>query len=321
MLGSAQNYRISTVAGFGTFGGDGGPATAALVNPAAVAASPDGTLYVADPYNYRIRKIDRSGTITTLIGTGSGAFSGDGGPAAAAQIAGSYSLALDTLGNLFFTDEGNLRIREVSAAGVVKTIAGNGTCGTTIAGMAATNAPLCDVDAVAVDTQGRVYFGSSSRVWMVGADGSLVLIAGDGVFGNKGDGGLATAAEIGYPGSIVIDSAGNLYLGDIYNSGIRKVTPDKQISTVIKISNTSATTIQLALDASATLFYANGTSQAYKVVQGASAVAATVTVPNRADCITADQSGALYLCSSNTQRLFKSVSGSSQVLRAPILTM
>src|ERR1035437_6849707 len=221
VLGSAQNFRISTVAGIGTFGGDGGPATAALVNPASVAASSDGTLYVSDPINYRIRKIDRFGAITTLIGTGSGAFSGDGGPAAAAQIAGSYSVALDTLGNLYFTDEGNLRIREVTAAGAVKTIAGNGTCGTATAGTTATNAPLCDVEGVAVDAQGRVYFGSNSQVWMVSGDGSLVLIAGTGAYGTKGDGGLATAAEIGFPSSIVIDHDGNLYLADNYNFSIR----------------------------------------------------------------------------------------------------
>lgn len=187
---SAQNFRISTVAGFGTFGGDDGPAAAALVNPAAVAVAPDGTIYVSDPANYRIRKISPSGTISTLIGTGSGALSGDGGPAAAAQIGAAYSIVLDAAGDLLFTDEGNLRIREVTAAGGVKTLAGSGTRGTTTSGMVAVNAPLCDVDGLAVDSQGRAYFGSNSQVWMIGANGSLVLIAGTGVYGSQGDGDL-----------------------------------------------------------------------------------------------------------------------------------
>ncbi len=312
VLGAAQNFRIITVAGTGTFGGDGGPATAALINPvAAVAASPDGTLYVSDATNYRIRKIAPSRTITTLTGTGSGGFSGDGGPAAAAQIAGSYSMALDTLGDLYFADNANLRIREVTAAGVVKTIAGNGTCGTTTSGMAASNAPLCDVGGVGVDTQGRVYFGSNGQVWMVSEDRSLVLMAGTGGIGNKGDGGLATAAEIGLTGSVVLDRDGNLYLADILNFVIRKVATDKRISTVIKVMDTNVTTIALALDASGTLFYVTGTSQVFKVVQGAPLVAATIALSNNASCLTVDQTGALYVCSSNTQRLFKSANGST----------
>ncbi len=177
--------------------------------------------------------------------------------------------------------------------------------------MAATNAPLCDVDAVAVDTQGRVYFGSSGRVWMIGADGSLVLIAGNGGYGNKGDGGLATAAEIGFPGSIVIDASGNLYLADDYNFAIRKVTSDKRISTVTTVTDVNATLIALALDASGTPFYVTGTTQVFKLVQGASVVAATVARPNDASCLAVDPSGALYFCSSNTQRLFRSVNGSA----------
>lgn len=310
-LASAQNFRIGTVAGFGAFGGDGGPATAALLNPVAVAVASDGTLYVSDPTNFRIRKIDPSGAITTLIGTGSGAFSGDGGPAAAAQIAGSYNLALDTLGNLYFTDDANLRIREVTAAGVVKTIAGNGTCGTATSGMAAANAPLCDVEGVAVDAQGRVYFGSSSQVWMIGANGLLVLVAGNGTYGNAGDGGLATAAEIGFVSSLAIDGAGNLYLGDLYNFVIRKVTTDKRINTVAKIASTNATALALALDASGTLFYVTGTAQVFRPGAGSAVVAATLTAPDNAACIAVDHSGALYLCSTNTQRLFKSVSGAA----------
>ncbi|HEX3070148.1 MAG TPA: hypothetical protein VHX14_16395, partial [Thermoanaerobaculia bacterium] len=131
----AQNYRIDTIAGMGTFGGDGGAATAALINPGPVAVDANGVVYVSDPGNNRIRRIDNSGTITTLIGRGSGAFRGDYGPSVLAGMTTSYSLALDAAGNLYFTDDGSQRIREVTASGFVVTIAGNGTCGTPTAGM------------------------------------------------------------------------------------------------------------------------------------------------------------------------------------------
>ncbi|MEO8657921.1 MAG: hypothetical protein ABI693_05595 [Bryobacteraceae bacterium] len=310
VLGGAQNFRVSTIAGFGTFGGDGGTATAALVNPTAVAVAPDGTIYVSDPTNYRIRKIDHLGVITTLTGSGSGAFSGDGGPAVAAQIAASHSIALDSLGNLYFSDEDNLRIREVTAAGVIKTIAGNGICGSTTAGMAATSAPLCDVDSVAMDSQNRVYFGAGSRIWMIGSDGLLTLVAGTGDTTNEGDGGLATAAKIGYPGSLAIDHDGSLYLADLYNFVVRKVTTDKRISTVTKITDVNATTIMLAVDASGTLFYVTGTKQVLKIVQGAPANVTSVATPNTADCLAVDQAGAIFLCSTATQRLLRIANGS-----------
>jgi len=310
VLASAQSFRVSTVAGYGTFGGDGGSAKGALVNPAAVAIAPDGTIYVSDPPNHRIRKIDPLGIITTLTGNGAGTFSGDGGPAAAAQIGGSYSMALDALGNLYFTDQANLRIREVTAAGIVKTIAGNGSCGTPTTGMTATTAPLCEVDSVTVDSQNRVYFGSNSQVWMINGDGTLALLAGSGVYGNDGDGGLATAAKIGYAGSLAIDSAGNLYIGDIYSYAIRKVTTDKRISTLIKINDTNATTIALALDGTGTLFYVTGRTQVFKVVQGAAASVASIAAPDTADCLAMDQAGALFVCSTTTQRLLKIASGS-----------
>ncbi len=306
-----QNYRFTTIAGFGTFGGDGGPATSALVNPSAVAVAADGTIYVADALNYRIRKIDRLGNISTVIGNGAGTFSGDGGPAASAQMSASNSIAVDGLGNIYFTDEGNLRIREVTAAGVVKTIAGNGTCGTVTAGSAATSAPLCDVESVAVDAQGRVYFGSDSRIWMVNADGTLTLIAGTGMYGSTGDGGLATAAQIGFPGSLAIDQNGNLYLGDSFNFAIRKITPDNRISTVGTVAGNSSTTIALALDAVGTLFYGTGTRTVFKL--GGENVA-TLPPTYDASCLAIDSAGVFYSCSINRQRLMKISGGTATAI-------
>lgn len=128
-----------------------------------MAVAPDGTVYVGDAVNYRIRRVNPAGIITTLTGNGSGGFTGDGGPAGAAQIYGTYNLALDAASNLYFTDEGNLRIREVTTAGSIKTVAGNGVCGTPATGVSAINAPLCDVESGAVDSQGRVFLARARK--------------------------------------------------------------------------------------------------------------------------------------------------------------
>ncbi len=314
VLLSAQNYKINTVAGFGTFSGDGGPATAALVNPTAVAVDVNGNLYVSDPGNFRIRKIDSSGTITTVVGKGYAGFSGDGGPSTAALMSTSYSLALDAAGNLYFTDDLNRRIREVTAAGTVQTVAGNGTCGVVAVGAAALQAPLCDVESVAVDAQGRVYFGSGNQIWLVAADGTLTLVAGTGGTMNTGDNGPATAAQIGFPGSMAIDPSGNLYFADGYNFVIREVTSDKIIHTRATITDNTATGVTVALDASGTLFYVTGGLQVFKLTQSAPVVAATVTAPADATALAIDPSGALYVTSSGTETLLKINSGVVSVI-------
>jgi trimeric autotransporter adhesin len=310
----AQNYRVSTIAGFGTFGGDGGPAAEALVGPGAVVVDANGVIYVADNSNYRIRRIDSSGNISTLIGKGYGAFFGDDTPAAGATMSTANSMALDASGNLYFTDDSNLRIREVTTAGTVRTVAGTGNCGTTTAGMAATQAPLCDVESVAVDPQGRVYFASSSQVWMVAANGTLVQVAGTGGFASNGDGGQAVSAQIGFPGNMAIDPNGNVYIADQFNFAIREVTTDKVIHTVATVSDTSSTTIALALDTSGALFYVTGTKQVFKVVGGTPTVVAAVTGVNDASFVAVDRTGTLYLSSLSNLRLLKVTGGTTAVV-------
>ena len=309
----AQNYRIDTVAGIGTFGGDGGAATAALINNGAVAVDANGVIYVSDPGNNRIRRIDNSGTITTLTGRGYGTFRGDYGSSVFAGMTTANVLALDAAGNLYFTDDGNHRIREVTASGIVLTIAGNGNCGTPAAGVNALQAPLCDVESVAVDGQGRVFFGSQSQVWMVAADGTLVLVAGNGGFGGSGDGGPAVSAQIGYPGSLAVDPSGNVYLADQFNFAIREVTTDKVIHTVVTISDSTATTIGLAIDSSGTLFYVTGVKQVFKF-QGLPVIVATLTGVSTADYLAVDRTGALYVSSITDERVLKISNGSTAVI-------
>jgi sugar lactone lactonase YvrE len=311
---SAQNYRVDTVAGLGTFGGDGGPATAALLNPGAVAVDANGIVYISDPGNNRIRRIDNSGTITTLIGRGYGTFRGDYGSAPFAAISTANSMALDRSGNLYFTDDSNQRIREITTSGWVSTVAGNGSCGTTTAGVKATQAPLCDVESVAVDSQGRVFFGSEAQVWMIASDGTLVLTAGTGGFDKTGDNGPATAAQIGYPGSLAVDASGNVYIADQFNFAIREVTTDKVIHTVATISTTSSTTVSLALDPSGNLFYVTGTKQVFKLVSGSPTTVATVTGVEDASYIAVDAGGAIYVSSITNQRLLKITNGNSTAI-------
>lgn len=311
---SAQNYRIDTVAGFGTFGGDGGAATAALLTPGAVAVDGNGVVYVSDSGNYRIRRIDSSGTITTLTGRGYGTFRGDYGPAALAGMSSAFSLALDRAGNLYFTDDANQRIREITSGGWLYTVAGNGNCGTINAGVKASNAPLCDVESVAVDGQGRVFFASSAQVWMIAADGTLVLVAGNGGFSKTGDGGPATAAQIGYPGSLAVDPSGNVYLADQFNFAIREVTTDKVIHSVGTIASSDARTVSLALDASGNLYYVTGTKQVFKLVSGTPVTVATLTGVNDASFLAVDGAGALYVSSDVNGRLLKITNGNAAVI-------
>lgn len=285
---SAQNYRVDTVAGFGTFSGDGGAATAALLIPTAVAVDSNGTLYVSDSGNNRIRRIDGSGTITTLIGRGYGTFRSDYGPAALAGMSTANSLALDRAGNLYFTDDANQRIREITTSGLVFTVAGNGNCGTTTAGVKATQAPLCDVESVAVDGQGRVFFASEGQVWMIASDGTIVLVAGTGGFSRTGDNGPATSAQIGYPGSLAVDPNGNVFMADQFNFAIREVTADNVIHTLVTINDNTATTVTLALDPAGNLYYALGTKQIFKLISGSPVSVATLTGVNDASYLAVD---------------------------------
>jgi sugar lactone lactonase YvrE len=310
---SAQNYRVDTIAGFGTFGGDGGPATAALLAPSAVVVDGTGVIYVSDPLNFRIRRISSSGTISTLIGKGYSTFIGEDAPAVDSGMSTANSLALDAAGNLYFTDDSNQRIREVTTSGTVRTVAGNGSCGTVGTGMKATQAPLCDVESVAVDGQGRVYFGSEAQIWMIGADGNLTLIAGNGGFASSGNGGPAVSAQIGYPGSLAFDASGNLYIADQFNFEIRQVTADKVIHTAVTVSTSNSTTVALAADSSGAIFYSTGAKQVFKL-QGSPVLVATTSGTNDASYLAIDRTGVLYLSSITDQRLLQVTGVGSPVI-------
>jgi len=183
------------------------------------------------------------GIITTYAGDGNG-YSGDGGPATSASLDGPSGLAMDSAGNLYIADTGNNVIRKVTPGGIITTCAGNGNAGFSGDGGPATAASLninIDPVGIAVDASGNLYIADSmnNRVRKVSAgSGIITTVAGngfgaeDGIGGFSGDGGQATAAELFAPTGLAIDSSGNLYIADLANMRVRKVSPNGIITTV-----------------------------------------------------------------------------------------
>jgi trimeric autotransporter adhesin len=229
---------ITTVAGNGTYSysGDGGPATSAqLYSPGGVAVDGAGNLYIADTSNNRIRRVSPAGIITTVAGNGTTGFSGDGGPATSAQLNEPAGLAVDGAGNLYIADTDNFRIRKVSTAGIITTIAGNGKPGYTGDGGPAASTGLSYPAGVALDGAGNLYIADTGneRTRKVSPEGIISTVAGNGVFGYSGDGGPATNAQLYWPEGVAVDGGGSLYIADSRNSRVRKVSPEGIISTVV----------------------------------------------------------------------------------------
>ena len=225
---------ISTVAGDGgdIFGGDGGPATATSVVPIDIFVDPGGNLYLADA-SYRVRKVNGDGIITTIACNGTSGFTGDGGPATAASCV-PYRVARDSAGNLYVADGSSRRIRKVSAAGIITTVAGRGTGQSSGDGGPATLAELIQPLGVAVDPAGNVYIADegSNRIRKVNTAGIISTIAGNGKQGFNGDGGPATSASLYEPSGVAVDPAGNVYIADAGNLRIRKVDTAGTITTI-----------------------------------------------------------------------------------------
>jgi len=229
---------ITTVAGNGGKGysGDGGPAINAGLNlPLDVAFNAEGSLYIADYYNHRIRKADTNGIFTTVAGNGNDGYSGDGGAASKASLSRPAGVAFDAADDLYIADCYNHRVRKVDSKGVITTVAGNGMPDYSGDGGAATKASLGYLHRLAFDAFGNLYIADSSnnRIRKVDINGIIATVAGNGygsttadVSGGgtySGDGGAATSASLNYPFAVASDAFGRLYIADSSNHRIREV--------------------------------------------------------------------------------------------------
>lgn len=235
---------IHTICGTGVTGsnGDSGPATAAQIMI-------DNGIYVDNAMNVylggtenKVRKINgATGIITTIAGTGTAAYSGDGGPATAAEINSSCGLTMAPDGNIYFSDVMNRRIRKINTTtGIITTVAGGGTGGLIEGGPATAESTLLPT-AVKFDNLGNMYIADcgGGRIRKVNSMGIITTFAGNGSFASYGDGGPATAAGINNPYDFCFDAAGNMYISDELGHKIRKVSSTTGIITTIAGTGTS----------------------------------------------------------------------------------
>jgi RHS repeat-associated protein len=218
----------------GGFGGDGGPATdARFKNPYGLAVGPDGSVYIADSGNHRIRRVGPDGNITTVAGNGTAGFAGDNGPATSAELNEPFGVAVGPDGSLFIVDQSNNRIRQVRPDGKIVTIAGNGSSTFGGDGGPATSAGMLPWG-VAVGPDGAVYIAdrSNSRIRMVDQNGTISTVAGNGLALPVGDGVPATSVNIGVPSDVAVGPDGSLYIIVGGPGRVRKVTPQGIISTL-----------------------------------------------------------------------------------------
>jgi sugar lactone lactonase YvrE len=200
---------------------------ALFANPGGIATDNLGNIFVADTGNFRIRKIDPTGAISTVAGTGQCGWTNDGGMATSAAMTRPLSLAIDAAQNIYVGYNG--AIRQITLGGLITTIAGGGS--TLGDGGPATAANLTDVTGIVIDPSGLIYFSDSGRnlVRKITLNGIITTVAGIGAAGNDGDGGPANAAQLNAPANLALDAARNLYVADTQNSRVRMIKPDGTI--------------------------------------------------------------------------------------------
>jgi len=319
---------ITTIAGNGATGTScaNGPAlSTALNSPDALAVDSSGNLFISDDNLNCIRKVS-NGQITTVAGTGTAGFHGDGGPAIGALLSSPDGLAVDAAGNLYIADSFNRRIREVTAAtGIITTVAGGSTCGNCYTG-AATAVSLSVNGGLAVDSSGNLYISNGDNVSKV-SNGAISVVAGAvspiSAPGFSGDGGPATAARLGAPEAIALDSSGNLYIADDTNYRIREVSMGT-ISTIVGNGslgdNGPATQAQLfstgflALDSAGNLYIGDNAMSAIRKVSAANGTITTfATNFGTVGGMVFDSAGNLYVADPAADQIWKFSNGSRSV--------
>ncbi|MES2701669.1 MAG: T9SS type A sorting domain-containing protein [Bacteroidota bacterium] len=253
---------ITTIAGDGItqYIGDGTPATVySLAHPEGIYVDKNGTVFVADNYNHRVRKITATGTISTLAGNNTTGYSGDGGPATAAVLNKPNGIFADTAGNLYVTEWYNNVVRKISAStGIITTVCGNGGGGFSGDGGPATAAHFETPGGAVVDLAGNIYipdYGNHRIRKVSAATGIINTVAGNGTNGYSGDGGVATNAALSYPLSLCLDSAGNIFVAEFGSNVIRRIDAGTGVISTVAGNGTNgytgdngpATTAQLGL--------------------------------------------------------------------------
>lgn len=274
---------INTIAGNGSSfsSGDGGAATTAgIYGPNGVVFDKLGNLYITEYYSNTIRKVTPAGIISTIAGTGIAGYSGDGGPATNAQLSKPVKIAIDTLNNLYFADLNNNSIRKITPTGVITTVAGIGIAGYSGDGGLATASRLFHPSGVSCDRMGNIYIADygNSVIRKVSSVGIITTIAGTGVAGSSGDGGPATAAQLNQPWGVTPDGTGNLYIADLVNHKVRKISSSGTITTFA------------------------GTGVAGFAGDGGAAISAMLNQPA---CVIFDQSGNMYISDQLNNRIRK----------------
>ena len=225
---------MTTLAGTGAAGAgsEGASASASPLNsPMGVAADPAGNILIADTYNHRIVQVTADRRLHTIAGTGSSGSGADGALPLATALRGPRAVCTDRAANLYIVDTSNHRVLRVPAAGMVQTVAGNGSPGDSGDGGPAPLAQLNQPSACALDSRGNLYIADTlnNHVRKVSPAGVISTIAG----GQGGsDEGPAAAASLNQPGGVAVDDAGNVYISDSGNHRIREVTPDGVIHSI-----------------------------------------------------------------------------------------
>ncbi|MES2776068.1 MAG: hypothetical protein V4722_17965 [Bacteroidota bacterium] len=230
--GPASSQVITTITG--TFYGDGHNALAIGITPINQSVDQAGNIYFSEPDRHIVRKLSADGVYSTVAGNGIFGYGGDGALAINAQLKSPYCIARDAAGSVYIADSYDNRIRKVTSAGIITTIAGNGTAGFSGDGGPAIQAQLNGPNGIAADHLGNVYITdfSNYRVRKISAAGIITTIAGTGVFGGAGDGGLSTLAQVGAPLSVAVNNIGELFIGDVALNNVRKVATNGIITTI-----------------------------------------------------------------------------------------
>ena len=303
---------VTTVAGTGLFDFANGTGTLAhFKNPSGVAIDSQGNIYIADQNNHRIREISAPVAVSTFAGSGAYSFADGTGPAA--SFNSPYGLARDAAGNFYTGDQGNNRIRKITPAGVVTTLAGSGNAafadGTGTA--ASFNGPL----EVAVDSSGNVYVADqiNHRIRKITPAGVVTTLAGSGT-GQFADG-TGTAASFNNPYGIAVDSSGNVYVGDLSNNRIRKITPAGVVTTLAgsgtgQFADGTGTAASfwnprgLAVDSSGNVYVADRYNNRVRKITPAGVVTTLAASLNAPFCVTLDSSGNVYV-GDNSNLIYK----------------